>query len=254
MKRFRTLLVLALVGVPTVAVPALAATPATSGPVASGPVASGPVTVARYTFNGGVSGTGVIAENSGRGLPLTVRASGGATLRFGVRAPGRFVWFPARCAAKATSCARLILEGGDDPDLDPGTRPFRWGATLWAAPSQVGQSANVMQKGSSTGSQWKLQIGGTRPRAQCVVAGVTGGTYIARSDVTITDSRWHQVTCLRAGSTLAIFVDGRNRGHVAVPAALSIANANPLRVGGRGLTDTSDMYNGAIDDVYAQVA
>ncbi len=245
MKRFRTLMVLALVAVPTLAVPALGATPATSGPV----------TVARYTFESGVSRAGFIADSSGRGLPLKVRATGGATLRFGARTPGHYVWFPARCAVNTTTCPRLILEGGDDADLDPGTRPFRWGATLWAAPSHVGESANVMQKGGSTGSQWKLQIGGTRPRAQCVVTGVAPSqTYIARSNVAITDGKWHQVSCLRGTSTLTIFIDGVNRGQVTIPATLSIANANPLRIGGRGLTDSSDMYNGAIDDVYAQVA
>jgi hypothetical protein len=243
MKRIRTFLVLALVAVP--AAPVFAAAPA----------AGGPVTVARYTFDAGASTTGIIAENSGRGLPLKVRKTGTAALRFGPRSTGKYIAFPARCAANATTCNRLILEGGDDPDLDPGTRPFRWGATIAAFPGQVGQSANVMQKGmASTESQWKLQIGGLQPRAQCVIIGV-GSTkaYIARSTITITDGKWHQVTCLRHAKGLVIIIDGLTRGAVAVPATVSVANALPLRIGGGNLQATSDMYNGAIDDVFAAV-
>jgi hypothetical protein len=246
MKRFRTLLVLALVAIPTV--PALAATPATTGPAATGPV-----TVARYDFNRGASATGWILENSGRGVNLKIRSSGGATVAFGTRAPGKYVAFPPRCLSTATTCKRVILEGGDDPDLDPGTRPFRWGATINANASQVGTSANVVQKGvATTDSQWKLQIGGTKALPQCVVVG-TGTTraYIAKANMLVTDRKWHQITCVRAATKLTIFVDGTARGYINLPANLNISNNLPLRIGGRNLGLTSDMYNGAIDDVFA---
>jgi hypothetical protein len=245
MKLFRTLMASAAVLSTTAAVT-----------LAAAPASAAPVTVARYTFDAGASATGLIAENSGRGVPLKVRRSGSVALRFGPRTPGRYVAFPARCAPPtAPTCGRLILEGADDPDLDPGTRPFRWGALINATAGQVGQSANVMQKGvSSTDSQWKLQIGGVRPRAQCVMIGTGSKTaYIARSEIAITDGRWHRVTCIRGTTVLGIVVDGVMRGTVRIPATLNIANAMPLRVGGPNLAASADLYNGAVDDVFAAV-
>jgi hypothetical protein len=241
MKRIKPIVALTLMLVPTVVV------------VSAGPASAVPATVARYSFDAGASTTGVIASNSARGLPLKIRSSGGGAARFGVRAPGKYFAFPPRCAATATTCARLLLEGGDDIDLDPGTKPFRWGATINATAGQVGQSANVMQKGvASTESQWKLQIGGVRPRAQCVVVGVgSAKAYIARSDVDIIDGKWHQLTCLRSATLLAVVVDGSMRGKIALPSTLNISNAMPLRVGGPNLQATGDMYNGALDDVFA---
>lgn len=242
MKVPTTLLALALVVVPATAV--IAAT-APAAPTA-------PVTVARYTFDGGVA-NGSIAEVSGRGVPLKVRAAAGGAVRLIARGTGRAVQLPALCRAGATACPRVVLEGADDVDLDPGTRPFRFGAALLATAAQVGPEANVMQKGvATTESQWKLQVGGKRGgRGQCVLVGRgSAKPYIARSDIAVADGRWHQVTCVRTATALAIWVDGRVRGTVAVPAALSVTNALPLRVGGRNLGASTDQFGGAIDDLF----
>ncbi len=248
MKFRRTIMALALLAVPTVPTLALAAPAAAPAP--------GPVRVAAYTFNGGVSATGLIAENSGKGTPLRVRSVNGARIGFGVSTANtadRFVKFPAKCAAGNTRCARLLLEGSDDPDLDPGTRPFRWGARTIATPSHVGLSSNVVQKGvATTDSQWKLQIGGKKHRAQCVVVGVgSRQAYIAKSDVAVADGRWHNLRCVRTATTLTVYVDGSPRGRTAVPANLSISNNLPLRVGGANFGATSDSFNGWLDNVYA---
>jgi hypothetical protein len=228
---------------PALAGPALAATGDTPAPA----------TVARYTFDGGASATGAVAENSGRGLPLTVRGTAGGTVRFLVAKTGRIVAFPPPCAKAAKTCARALLEASSDADLNPGVRKFTWGASILVTRAQVAGSSNIMQKGVSTsGSQWKMQIGAAQGRAQCVVVGLGSATaYIARSTNTVTDGAWHKVMCDRTGTALSVSVDGVSRGRVAVPAALSISNTMPLRIGGPNFNTTSDMYHGYLDDVYA---
>jgi hypothetical protein len=112
-----------------------------------------------------------------------------------------------------------------------------------------------MQKGvANTGSQWKMQIGATQGRAQCVVVGAgSPQVYIARSAAPVTDGQWHKVLCQRSGTSLAVFIDNVERGSTTVPATLSITNTMPLRVGGPNFNTRSDMYHGLLDDVYAEL-
>jgi hypothetical protein len=210
-----------------------------------------PVTVARYSFDSGLTASRTIPDLSGRGLPLRVRSADGGAITFVARGTGKAVAFPARCSATATRCPRVILEGGDDADLDPGTRPFRFGAYVRSTLAQVGAGANVMQKGvATTASQWKMQIG-RQGRPSCVVVGQgSKRIYLARASVTVTNNAWHQITCRRAGSTLSIYVDNVLRGSVAVPTSVSIANTLPLRLGGRNLGTRADQFGGAIDEAY----
>lgn len=250
MKLSVRLLTIALVAVP--AVPALAVT--TAGATAkTAAAAAAPVYVARYTFDAGVSATGRVAENSGRGSALTVRVADRGTVRFLPSTTGRYAGFPGRCATGAATCPRALLEGTDDADLDPGIRPFRWGAQIFQVKSQLAGSSNVMQKGAAnTESQWKMQIGATHGRAQCVVVGRGNPTpYIVRSSVTVADSKWHHVQCVRVGGAMAIYVDGVARGRVAVPPTLSIENNRPLRIGGPNFNTNSDMFHGYLDNAYA---
>lgn len=252
MKLSTKLLTLALVVVPAVPAAAMAHN-AAAVPTAVGVTVA--TTVTRYSFDGGISATGRVAENTGRGAPLKVRAAAGGKVRVLVGKSGnRFLGFPARCAPTATAatCPRALLEGTDDADLDPGTRQFRYGATVLIGKPQVKDSSNVMQKGVlSTDSQWKLQIGAKFGKAQCVIVG-QGSTraYIVRSTVSVTDGKWHRVMCLRTSAALYVFVDGKNRGRVAVPATVSIANRLPLRIGGPNLNVASDSFNGYLDNTY----
>jgi hypothetical protein len=238
------LLTLALIAVP--AVPALTAAPATA--------AAAPVLVARYTFDAGVV-AGKVAENSGRGTPLTVRSVDKGVARLLAAGTGKYIGLPSRCATTGTTCPRVLLEGTDDADLDPGIRRFTWGASVNIAKAQLAGSANVMQKGSvSTESQWKMQIGQTNGKAQCAVVGRGAPKiYLVRSSATVTDGKWHKVVCQRSGAALTVSVDGAVRGTTAIPASLSILNDKPLRVGGPNLKTKKDMFHGAIDDVYAQL-
>ncbi|WP_199513071.1 LamG-like jellyroll fold domain-containing protein [Nucisporomicrobium flavum] len=249
-----TALALSLPALAAAALPA----PALAAPAApAAPVSSAPVTVARYTFDTGTVGGGRIADRSGRGSALTVRRADGGSIHFNGTTSDKYAAFPAPCAASASACPRVLLEGTDDADLDPGTRLFRWGATVRLTKAQVTDSSNVMQKGvADTDSQWKMQIGANQGKAQCVVVG-TGSERaeprIVRSTIGIADNKWHTVMCQRSRSTLTVYIDGTARGKVTIPATLSISNNLPLRIGGPNFHTRSDMFHGLLDDVWARV-
>jgi hypothetical protein len=245
MKLPARVLTLALILVP--AVPALAAT--TTSPAAK----ASSVVVARYSFDS--TSAGKVPDLSGRGVPLTIRSADRGAVRFVAAKTGRYIGLPLRCAAGASTCPRALLEGADDPDLDPGTRSFRWGATIAVAKSQLAGSSNILQKGvATTESQWKMQVGETHGRAQCVVVGRgSSRAYLVRSTVAVADGKWHKILCVRSSAALTIVVDGVSRGTTRLPAGMSILNDKPLRIGGPNFNTSSDMFHGSIDDVYATI-
>jgi hypothetical protein len=233
-------------GIAGTATPALADTPV--------PAAAAPTLVARYTFDDGTA-SGQVADSSGHGGPaLTARSADNGVLQFpGAATGGKYVAFPGVCAT-TTPCPRALLEGASAAGLNPGTRTFRWSARVLVTKDQVKGSANIMQKGvAGTGSQWKMQIGATQGRAQCVVGGVglTGG-YLVRSAGTVADGQWHKILCQRSGTTLSVYVDDVVKGAATVPATLSISNSLPMRIGGANFKN-GDMYHGLLDDVYAEL-
>ncbi|MDP9795329.1 hypothetical protein J2S43_003841 [Catenuloplanes nepalensis] len=227
----------------------LPATAAAAAPAAPAPAAGASTIVAKYTFDSAAS---TVNDASGRGLPLKMRAADGGAVRYITKGSGRALAFPARCAAGAAKCPRVLLEGGDDADLDPGTKPFKYGLALAATATAVGSESNILQKGvADAQGQWKLQIGGKKKLPSCVIAGAGKGAkrYIAKSSAGVLDNKWHTVTCQRTASQLIIWVDGENRGSVAVPSNVSISNNLPLRIGAQNLNAKQTAFGGAIDDV-----
>jgi hypothetical protein len=237
---------------PALAAPAPEPAPAAVAPAVAAP---GPMTVARYSFDAGVGAAGRIAEDSGRGPALTVRTADSGRVTFTGATADKDVSFPAACARTAATCPRALLEGADDADLDPGTRLFRWGASVRLTQAQVTGSSNIVQKGVvDTESQWKMQLGAKRGRAHCGVVGQgSARVYLVRSSVGVADDKWHDIMCQRSGSSLSVYVDGQARGRIAIPATLSIANNRPLRIGGPNFHTKTDMYHGMLDDVYARL-
>jgi hypothetical protein len=228
----------------------LPSAPASAAPAGGADTVPPATLVARYTFDAGAV-DGHVADTSGRGGALTVRSADQGVIRFS----GGTAAFPAACRSGATTCARGLLEAPNDADLNPGTRTFRWSARLAVSKSQLAGSSNVLQKGVSTGgSQWKLQLGATNGRAQCVVAGTgTSGTYVVRSSESVADGAWHKIMCQRNGTSLSVWVDNVQRGAATIPSNLSISNSLPLRIGGPNFNTHSDMYHGQLDDVYAEL-
>ena len=218
------------------------------GPVA---LAQSAVSV-RYTFDRGVDKP--ITDNAGR-HPLRPLGQNGGKLSLVPQGLGLAVDYPARCEmASERKCPRAILEGLRDDALNPGTRPMKYGASIRMAPSDLSDGANVLQKGYSVGrvSQFKLQVDHRQGRPSCVIAS-RARIHRVEAMVDVADGAWHSLTCSRTRTGLFIIVDGAQRAAVRVPSTLSIANAEPLRVGGKGTNKGNDQYAGQIDNVFLTI-
>jgi hypothetical protein len=207
----------------------------------------------RYTFDGGVRQP-ITAVGGGHELrPL---GQNGGRLSLVPEGPGLALAYPPRCALpRERDCPRAILEGRRDDSLNPGTRRLAYGASVRMSHGDLADGANVVQKGYSVGgdSQFKLQVDHLRGHPSCVVAGRRATIYRAEAALDVADGRWHSLTCTRTRKRLELAVDGRDRAAVALPPNLSIANAEPLRVGGKGPSRGNDQYAGQIDNVFLMI-
>ena len=213
--------------------------------------ASAPVSL-RYTFD---SGPGEPVTDVGGGFPLRAMTQNGGELVLAPRDAGLAVRYPTRCHLPEDQCPRAILQGTRDDALNPGTRPLRYGASVLMTHADLADGANVMQKGYSVGgvSQFKLQVDHEAGRPSCVIASPSK-IYRVEPRVDVADGTWHELVCTRSGGRLTITIDGAESGSVAVPPALSIANAEPLRIGGKGANTGNDQYAGAIDNVHLTIS
>jgi hypothetical protein len=214
-------------------------------------VATAPVSL-RYTFDGGAARP--ITDVRGA-YQLHPQGQNGGTLSLVPQGNGLAVRYPNRCTlARERECPRAILQGVRDDALNPGTRPLRYGASILMTHSDLSDGANVFQKGYSVGggSQFKLQVDHDRGHPSCVIVG-RRHIYRAEPAVDVADGNWHKLACSRTGRFLTLAVDGVERSRVTLPANLSIANPEPLRVGGKGANRGNDQYAGQIDNVFLTI-
>ena len=207
-------------------------------------------TTVRYTFDGGLATE--VVDGSGR-LPLKVRKVAGGDLAAVPHDGGLAVRFPAACEHYgAESCARAVLQSGPANFLNPGRLDFAYGASVLVKPSETSKGANVMQKGFSVGdSQFKLQVDGAAGQPSCVLVGTAGpDIHVALASRSVADGRWHKVACSRSNALLTVAVDGTVVGRTSIPSSLSIVNADPLCIGGKGTSANNDQFAGVIDDVF----
>lgn len=225
------------------------APPLPTGKVA---IAGGPVNL-RYTFDGGVRRP--ITDVSGQHQLLPLGQNGGE-LRLVPVGSGFAVAYPRRCTlTQDRACPRAILQGLRDDSLNPGTRSIEYGASVLMTRSDLADGANVVQKGYSVGggSQYKLQVDHLLGHPSCVIAGQRHWIYRAEPWIDVADGRWHNLMCSRTTNRLTISVDGVERAWVHVPPHLSIANPEPLRVGGKGPAQGNDQFAGEIDNVFVSI-
>ncbi|WP_045742552.1 LamG-like jellyroll fold domain-containing protein [Actinoplanes rectilineatus] len=247
----------AAVSVPPAVLPMpglLANVSAISGPARSGQIrtAAAPLTV-RYDFNGGIAKP--IADHTG-GHELRPLGQNGGALRLVPQGAGLAVAYPDRCTLlEDHACPRAILEGLRDDDLNPGRRPLRYGAAVRMTHADLADGANVVQKGYSVGgvSQFKLQVDHQLGHPSCVIAGTQARIYRAEPHIDVADGLWHRLECRRAPGRLVMMVDGLARAGVPIPPVLTIANAEPIRVGGKGPNRGNDQFAGEIDDVFVSI-
>ncbi|MEV0898112.1 LamG domain-containing protein [Actinoplanes sp. NPDC049802] len=208
--------------------------------------------VAAYNFDTTIA-DGTFDDGSGHGHLLRAVTRNGGAPRMVPHGAGQALGFPAKCAGDA--CPRLILQAGDTPDLNPGTRPLRYGAGVLLSPAETGRGENILQKGySNGGGQYKLQVDGLSGKPSCGISDKTGTTvHVARSRTSVADGRWHRLECRRTGPTLAIVVDDRLETVTAVPATLSVESTQPFTVGGKGVGQNNDQFHGTLDDIWVQI-
>jgi hypothetical protein len=211
-----------------------------------------PVTL-RYDFDGGV---GKPIEDTGGLHELRPLGQNGGTLRLVPEGGGLAVAYPDRCTLpREKDCPRAILEGQRDDSLNPGRRPLRYGASVLMTHADLADGANVVQKGYSVGgvSQFKLQVDHRQGHPSCVIAGSRARIYRAEPQIDVADGHWHDLECNRAEDKLTLLVDGVPYAAVPVPPNLAIANAEPLRVGGKGPGRGNDQFAGEIDNVFLDI-
>jgi hypothetical protein len=225
----------------------------------SAPVPPGRIRIAgrafevRYDFDGGVSRP--IADVEG-GHELRPLGQNGGALRLVPQGSGLALAYPDRCTLpRERDCPRAILEGLRDDSLNPGRRPLSYGASIRMTHADLADGANVLQKGYSVGgvSQYKLQVDHRQGHPSCVIAGQRAHIYRAEPWIDVADGVWHDLECRRTPSRLIMLVDGVPRAWVPVPPQLSIANAEPLRVGGKGPAPGNDQFAGSIDNVFIAI-
>jgi hypothetical protein len=225
----------------------------------SAPVTPGRIRIAgapfevRYDFDGGVGQP--IADLDG-GHELRPLGQNGGALRLVPQGAGLAVAYPDRCTLpRERDCPRAILEGLRDDSLNPGRRSMRYGASIRMTHADLADGANVLQKGYSVGgvSQYKLQVDHRQGHPSCVIAGPRASIYRAEPWINVADGVWHDLECRRTLNRLIMVVDGVPRAWVPIPPQLSIANAEPLRIGGKGPAPGNDQFAGAIDDVFITI-
>lgn len=220
------------------------ATAATASPA---PARIAGTVVLRYTFDR----TGaVLTDESGRRHLLRLVTSNGGTTRGVAHGAGRAVVFPSACTGG--TCPKAVLQTVNTADLNPGTTPIRYGASVLLRRRQTSTGENVLQKGySASTSQYKLQVDHVAGRPSCVLVDRRSPRiHTARSAVSVSDGIWHRLECRRTGTSLTIIVDGVTRGRVWVPVGLSVANDAPLSIGGKGAYRDNDQFLGTLDDVW----
>jgi hypothetical protein len=208
--------------------------------------------VASYNFDSTVA-DGTFDDGSGNGhLLKSVSANGGAVTSV-PHGNGQGVAFPHKCTG--SNCPRVVLQAGDVPDLNPGTRDLRYGANVLLSPAETSAGENILQKGYSTaGGQYKLQVDGASGRPSCVMSDKTAtAIHVAKSPLSISDGGWHTLECRRAGTSLTIRVDDRAEGSATLPATLEVVTAQPLSLGGKGTGVNNDQFHGSIDDAWIAV-
>jgi hypothetical protein len=217
--------------------------------VPSARAATAPGDVVRFSFDG----TALLTDVSGHGHHLSAVSRHGGALTVVAHRDGTALDFPPPC--RREPCPRIALRARTTDDLNPGTRPIRYGASVRLSADETGKGENVVQKGFSTrGSQYKLQIDGTPGRPSCVlVDDHRPRIHSVYSSLSVADGRWHALECRRDGALLTVLVDGVIRGTGAVPAELSVRNRIPLSIGGKGSFTDNDQFQGLLDEVWVRI-
>ena len=208
------------------------------------------------------SETGLDLDNSGRASVDAEVSAVGARITSVRRKQGRALRLPTFTETPSAAVVAVRPTGGTDL-LAPGSRDFVVGATFRLDRTSQGSAYdsgdNLIQRGSYTGAQYKVQLDDRRP--SCRVAGTRGAVFVAAS-VRVSPRSWHQVRCTRVGDRVTLelvtFHDGsstrRSWSRSGTIGSLDHASDTVLTIGGKAHGDgtvnatDSDQFNGRVDN------
>jgi hypothetical protein len=212
------------------------------------PAGAAPGDIALWEMN--ESGGNVVVDSSGRGLNLARGTAVNVGLRDGTAIYHGFPWIATNGAASAP---RRLHTTTDRDALDPGSGTFA--VTLRFRSTTPGR--NIIQKGQSTtvGGFWKIERGGrgsdgTTGQARCLFRGPRGDSY-THSTGTVTDGRWHVLTCVNTPTGSYMLIDGVRR--TSNQPSGTINNTKVFAIGGKSSCDnvtvSCDYFVGDLDYV-----
>jgi hypothetical protein len=200
---------------------------------------------------------GVLVDGDPRVRPLHDRSIRYPMHSSGVNAPHAIV--------------QVVDRRGRD-DLDPGSRPFRFGADFVldrvsedSGPGGRDNGDNLVQRGLfDQRAQYKVQL--DHRVASCRVSGSLGAVAVSSSVRAVHPGSWYRVRCVRAGSRLTIVLTtwgsgGRTKTRDSKTGQIGSVSPRrivPMSIGGklarRGVVDrASDQFNGRIDNVIVRI-
>ena len=202
-----------------------------------------------------------VLDSSGHHLAGTVRLGGGSPdplqpVAGAAAGEDGALRLAAPCEAEDDdSCTRGVLEFPGTDLLNPGTRDFRYGASVLLADEETAEGSNILQKGFNNGgrSQWKLQVDGDKGHPSCVLVGEDGEQVLVTAAEGIADGTWHELECVRADGVLTLLVDGVASRSKPVPTGMSIRPPSAVRVGGKSIKPGNDQFHGVVDDLFVAV-
>jgi hypothetical protein len=206
-------------------------------PVAADAAAGG-IMVARWGFS---VRNGVVRDLTTPRNDLTLHGNW-------VRALGRdgseAVWFRKGSIARTPSRRAL----------NPGRARFAFGLAFrfpaGTAALAGTDSPNLVQKGLfGSGRQWKLEVlHYTGGRIQCrMIGGRRSVDVVSPVRDVVADRAWHRAACLRTDHSVVLVVDGvRTVRSVRVG---SIRNDDPVTVGNKYRSATTDQFRGLVDSM-----
>jgi hypothetical protein len=163
---------------------------------------------------------------------------------------GRAVGFPSPCPDPG--CPRAIISTPHRKALNPGIRPFSFGAQIRLSPNRTAFTSTIIRKGDfPTAGRWRLRVDRAEGFPYCAVSG-TAGTVVMRSLAGIADGQWHTVRCARRGPTLRLIVDGTIVRTKVGPIGV-VRNAHPVLIGGTSTRVRNNQFSGTLDNVHLRI-
>jgi len=164
-----------------------------------------------------------------------------------------------------------VTNAGDGDALDPGTADFSFGADISVDPDSEAETGpdngnNVMQRGLFQGAQYKIQL--DHESVSCRVKGSAGELIVVSSEEIEAD-HWYRLSCSRDGDTVTLSVTdmeaddpspvtdeqtGPTGSLTPAEPTIALSIGGKLNADGGIVTDSTDQFNGRIDNVYLDIS